>query len=246
MMLRSGRIAGLREHRRAVVGTAVWPAIITVEQHELLRALLDAKHRPPGRRVRTHYLTGFVYCSSCGVRMRVASHHGHESTLKYKCPPKPEGCNGRVVGLADLVELVDAYMVGRLSDPWTLRELVARESAQDDAAAALHERIEADERRLRLLRAGMEDGDEDDLPEVLASVRAIRKRIAAARDRLAEVSARPEVMRLDLPDLARRWQELHLDQKQMLLRLLVDRIVIGPARRGVARFDPDRVDIVPR
>ncbi|MBM6669138.1 recombinase family protein, partial [Lacrimispora saccharolytica] len=34
IMLMSGRIAGLREHRRQVVSRAVWEPIITVEQHE--------------------------------------------------------------------------------------------------------------------------------------------------------------------------------------------------------------------
>jgi uncharacterized protein YhaN len=90
------------------------------------------------------------------------------------------------------------------------------------------------------------DGAEDEVPEIAASVRAIRRRITETRERLARASQTPDVARLDLPDLARRWTSLHLDQKRTLLRLFVERIAIGPARRGLARFDSERVDIVPR
>jgi site-specific DNA recombinase len=245
-MLRSGRIAGLREHQRQVVGKAVWPAIITTEEHEQLRALLDAKQRPAGARARVHYLSGFVYCSDCGprgVKMRACPQAGR---MKMKCQTDTGGCNGRVIGLVELRELVDAYMVARLSDPQTLRELTEREAADDGRADELVGEIEAAQRRLTLLQPALEDGDEDELPEVLATVRALRRRMTAARQELGEVTARPEITTLDLPGLAERWADLDLDEKQKLLRLFVDRIVIGPARRGLARFDPDRVDIVPR
>jgi hypothetical protein len=247
LMLRSGRIAKLREHHGVVTGPAVWPAIIDRETHEQLRAKLDARQRPPGARVRTHYLTGFVFCSDCGARgvaMKVNRHHGK---LKYRCPPKQEGgCNGRVIVLDDLQDMVDLYMVGRLSDPDTLRELAEREATDDGRAAELVAAIEADERRLERLQAELVDGDEDEVPEIAASVRTLRRRITETRERLAQASQTPNIARLDLPDLARRWKGLHLDQKQTLLRLFVERIVIGPARRGLARFDAKRVDIVPR
>jgi site-specific DNA recombinase len=245
IMLRSGRIAGLREHQRKVVGPAVWPGIITVEEHQQLRAVLDAKTRAPGSRVRMHYLTGFVFCSACvdkGVKMRPCPQAGK---LKYKCSTDIGGCNGRVIVLSDLRDLVDAYMVARLSDPKTLRALAEREAAADGRAVELADEIDAAERRLRLLRSEMEDGDEDDLPDVLAAVRSLRKRITAARRELSEVTAQPDLADLDFPDLAARWPDLELERKQRLLALFVKRIVIGPARRGVPRFDPDRVDIVP-
>ncbi|HEX8630786.1 MAG TPA: recombinase family protein [Catenuloplanes sp.] len=245
LMLRGGRIAGLREHNRVVVGKAVWPAIITKEQHQLLRALLDNKGRR-GSRVRLHYLTGFVYCSECGtrgVKMSVVPQHGK---LKYRCPPKQEGgCNGRIIAVAELVDLVDAYMAGRLSDPLALRQLAAREASNDGEASALLQRIEGDERRLALLTHELEDGDEEDLPEVLVTVRRLRARLREAKQSWAELTSKPELAGLDLPDLAARWPSLHLDQKQRLLRLFVARIEIKPARRGLPRFDPDRVDVLP-
>jgi DNA invertase Pin-like site-specific DNA recombinase len=246
-MLRSGRIAGLREHRRKVVGPAVWPAIVTVDEHEQLRALLDSNVRPVGSRVRCHYLTGFMFCSDCvarNVRMRVGTHH---DKLKYICPPKAEGgCNGRVIGVADVEGLVKKYMVGRLNDPRSLRMLAEREATEDVETRSLLDAIEVDERRLVTLQATLTDGDEDEAPEAVAAVRRVRARLKGNRASLSRL--RP-ISALDddesLPELGARWDDLHIDRKQSLMRLFVQQVVIGPGRRGLGRFDPDRVDIVP-
>jgi len=245
LMLRSGRIAGLREHRDQVIGKAVWPAIISEDEHRLIRARLDGNVRPPGARVRTHYLTGFVYCDSCGAagRMGIKPAHGK---LKYVCPPVAEGgCNGRVVGKDDLEELVGQYLVARMSDPRITAQLAEREAQADDTTAELLARIEADERRLAVLQAAMADGAEDDLADVLAAAATVRARIKAARAELATATAVP-ALREDMPDLAARWDSLPLERKQALLRLFIDRITIAPARRGLGRFDAGRVTIIPR
>ena len=120
LLLMSGRIAGRREHLGEDVAKAVWDPIITGDQHEQLVALLDSNERAPGSRVRKHYLSGFVFCSDCveqGVKMRVTP---QGSKLKYKCLTDIGGCNGRVIGLVDLEELIGRLMVAKLSDPTTL------------------------------------------------------------------------------------------------------------------------------
>lgn len=249
LMLRSGRIAGLRERDDKVVATAVWPAIIDVDQHKTLRALLDSNERPPGSRVRIHYLTGSVYCSACvdrGVKMGSITQAGK---LKYRCAPKQEGgCNGRIIGLSELQDMVDVYMIAKLSDPETLREISARESNDDTHEAELVAEIEKGERRIAVLRDQIEDveADEAEVADTVASMRKIRRRVAKARSEFAALSATPDVAKLDLPELARRWRGLHVDQKVRLLRTFVDKIVIHPAKRGLGRFDPDRVDIIPK
>lgn len=244
-MLVSGRIAGLRERHGVVVAKAVWPAIIPAGEHEQLRALLMARERPPGSRVRKHYLSGYVFCSDCvekGVKMRVGPQAGK---LKYKCFSDVGGCNGRVIGLADLEELVDKLMVSKLSDPKTLRELAMREDDRSNVAAELLERIEADERRLKVFQVALDEAGDEELPEVIGSVRTIRRRLADARGEWARITAVPAAGRESFPELAERWGTLDLDQRQGLLRLFVDRILIYPAQRGLARFDPTRVKVVP-
>ncbi|MDP9144698.1 MAG: recombinase family protein [Actinomycetota bacterium] len=243
-MMRAGRIAGLREHHDQVVSKAVWPAIIDRETHEQLRALLDSHDRPPGSRVRLHYLSGFVFCSACvdkGVKMRVNAQRGE---LKYKCPPD-DGCNGRTVGLKDLEDMVDKYMVGRLATKEFNRELAARTKSRKNETRHFVDAIESDERRMALLRGSLTDGSEEELPEVLASVRAIRRRIDNTRAELARLVQAPSPVAgaagLDLAG----WRALDLDAKRSVLGFCVERIVVGPAVRGLARFDARRIDIQP-
>jgi site-specific DNA recombinase len=243
-MLRSGRIAGLRERRRVVVGKAVWPAIITREEHEQLRALFDMPGRgTKGSLVRIHYLTGFVYCLRCDRALVCGKSHGHGA---YRCAASAEGgCGGAVVRRAELEDMVGLYMRGRLNDPHILRELAQREATEDIEAKRLVDQIEADERRLGKLRAALGGGDEDELPEVVATVREVRGRITAARRQLASRPGVPAVLREDLPDLAERWDDLDLDRKRALLAAFVEKITIARGYPG-RKFDPDRVDIIPR
>ncbi|HZN75700.1 MAG TPA: recombinase family protein [Micromonosporaceae bacterium] len=245
-MMRAGRIAGLREHKDKVVGPAVWPAIITVEEHEQLRALLDSHERAPGNRVRQHYLTGRVFCSRCvehEVKMGVGRQHG---VLKFKCPADV-GCNGRVIALANLEDLVGRYVVARLGDSRFLAQLAARERTDDIEAEALVGRLEADERRLAKLKTAIEadDADEDEIPELVAAARTIRRRIADVRAQLAQRAGVPGVVRDAVGITLEEFSAYTLDTKRTILGFLVDRIVIGPGVPGRKWFDPNRVDIVP-
>lgn len=245
-MMRAGRIAGLRERNDKVVGKAVWPALITVEEHQQLRAMLDSHERSPGSRVRLHWLSGYVFCADCvknGVKMRVGRHAGK---LKYKCPAD-DGCNGRVISLEDLEDLVARYVVGRLADERFLRGLAARERTDDIEGKRLAERIEADERRLRLLKSSLEseDADEDEIPELVASMRTIRRRITEAREQLSRRTGVPAVVSGAAGVSLAEFKEYPLDTKQAILGFLVEKIVIGPGLPGRKWFDPDRVDILP-
>lgn len=75
--LLSGRNAGLREHRRQVVGPAVWPAIVDLDTWHRARALLTAPGRVPAQHdglpastARKYLLTGFLHCGRCGHKLR--------------------------------------------------------------------------------------------------------------------------------------------------------------------------------
>ena len=65
-ILVSGRIAGLREHRGAVVAPATWPAVIDADTHERLKTLLAPKRRHTERAGRRYFLVGLLRCGKCG------------------------------------------------------------------------------------------------------------------------------------------------------------------------------------
>ncbi len=242
-MLTSGRLAGLREHRRQVIGKAVWDPIITVEQHEQLRALLTPRQPRPAQ-PRKYYLSGYVYCSDCidrGIKMRAGPVGGKP---KYKCPPDSGGCNGRVIGVEALEGYIDALLQRLMSDPAILAGIASREADTSSAVNILLERIAADERRLALLSAALDDEDDESIPEVVATMRTIRRRVAAAKQDVAGMGATAAAT-LNLGDLAQRWGRVGVSEKQATLALFVQRIVIGPAVRGRSRFDAARVNVVP-
>ncbi|MFI6477391.1 recombinase family protein [Nonomuraea sp. NPDC050663] len=244
-VLRSGRIAGLKEFHREVVGEAAWPAIITVDEHRQLRALFSTKQPLSGVRVRKYFLTGLVYCSCTPAKfkaMRIVATHGKP---KYSCAAKKEGgCGGRVIALAELEYMAGQWIVGRLNDPETLRMLAEREAVSKSDTGDILRAIEKDETRLRVLESQLADDDDEDLVEVVGAVRKVRQRIRDNRDQLARLAGATPLVGLDLPDLASRWPDLPLDRKRALAKLLISRVVIYPTTiRG--RFDPERVDILP-
>ncbi|MGW2064869.1 recombinase family protein [Streptomyces sp. NPDC001937] len=98
-MLASGRIARLKEHKRQVVGKAVWPAIISEEQHKDLRALLSdraeqAKENGAQRNATAikYPLSGLVRCTCADdhIRMRISPSSNRKGPV-YRCPPKGDG-----------------------------------------------------------------------------------------------------------------------------------------------------------
>jgi site-specific DNA recombinase len=58
-MLYSARLSGQREHRGEIVGAAAWQAIITPQQTEQIRALLDDPSRRTNRTTRRYLRSGF-------------------------------------------------------------------------------------------------------------------------------------------------------------------------------------------
>ncbi|WP_214322055.1 recombinase family protein [Nonomuraea sediminis] len=250
-LLRSGRIAGLREFHREVVGKANWPAIIDEDTHRRLRALLQSKGRHPGQGPRKYYLTGLVFCS-CDERkpkaMRVSIGHGKP---KYSCQPKVEGgCGGRVIDLTDLETFIRKWIIKRAGDTQTLRELAEREAASQDDTEGVLTAIQKDEARLQVLEAQLAsdgDEDEDELIEVVAAVRKVRARLRRHRDNLARLAGATPLIGVDIADLTRRWDSpdgIGLDRKRALARLFIERVIIHPTNiRG--RFDYKRVEIIP-
>lgn len=247
LMLVSGRIAGLKEHRRQVVGEAAWPAIISREDHEALRALLldPSRYKSARPYARRYWLSGVVFCSDCKIPMKIHK-RADNKRLVYRCPPPKMGGCGRTIVYDDLDEMMTALVLGRLGNPRFLQELAERQADATEEAAGIVSAIEADERRLRLLQEQMSaDGDEDDLPELVAAVRAVRKRLRERREKIAVLSGASRLAAVDIDDLAEEWEDLPPEQRAEMLRLAnVSRILVkASAHRGW--FDPERVVPVP-
>ncbi len=242
-MIRSARIAGLREYDGAIVADATWPAIIDRATHERLRALLDAPGRYVSSTKRSYLLSGgLARCGLCGVAL-----NGRPVSAKLRCyvcnkGPGFHGCGKIRVVAAPLEELVREWVIERYASPGFRQALSAAES-EDDAAG--------DYRRLADLEAAA-----DSLAVMLGSAQlsqrayvaattANEKEQAVVRARLAAQSGRSLLS--EVPDtekgLSEWWDAADLLERRALVASIVEKIVIAPAIKGLNRFDDRRVSV---
>lgn len=245
-VLRSGRIAGLREHHGRVVAKAVWPAIVTEEEHQQLMTLLPPDPSRRGIGARKHPFTGLVRCRRClllGVRMQV----GGPNAGDYRCLQDHGGC-GQAIKRLPMERMIGLYVVHRLAADKFTAELAALERTDDGAAQQLRGEIDADERRLRVMAAALEDAnaDVDAIPEAIAALATIRRRIVAAHEKLSRLAGVPSSVKDAVGLTIEEFEDFTMDRKRSLTLRLVDRVIVGDAVRGLNRFDPRRVEILPR
>lgn len=241
-MLRSGRISGQREHKGEIVATATWPAIITPEQTTRIRALFDDPGRQATRPARRYLLKGLVRCGRCDASL--VARPLVDGTRRYVCARGPQytGCGKTYVLAEPLEQLVSAAVLHRLDTPDLAQALRGDgDSAQDENT------IRVDELTARM----------DELAEAYAQSAITMREWLAARDPLQRQldAARRRVARdsraLVLAEhagrggaLQDRWPELSLDRRHAIIAAVLDRVVVGPGRRGYNRFDPSRFDLI--
>jgi len=243
-MLISGRIAGLREHHGEVVAKAMWPAIITDVDHRRLRAILtDPSRRKNLGNARSYLLSGFVHCGQCGARM--VARPRDDGRRRYVCAKGPgfSGCGGAYI-LADVLEEHVAAMVLEALDGPALAEAM-RAKRDDDATDEATAAIVAAEAKLQEL-AEMWAADELSRAEWLVARNPVEARLEAAKRSLSRTRG---TTALDgfvggTEPLQVAWESRNFDQRRAIIAAVVDRVNIGPGRRGYNRFDPERVDVV--
>lgn len=242
-LLRSGRIAGLREHRGTVVGPAVWPAIISPEQRSQILTRMDSRAAAGRRAPRSYLLTGLLRCGKCGNRLYSAA---RQTTRRYVCNSGPDhgGC-GRLTVVAEPVErlIADAVLI-RLSSP-DLAAALAGRASDDERAAAISESLVADKAQLEELSTAY-GAKRITMSEWLAAREPIQARITDAERHLTRASNTAALDGLiGAGDALRaQWATLNLDRQAAVVRALVEHIVIGPGTPGARTLDIDRVQPV--
>lgn len=237
--LRNGRIAGRSMLNGEVIAQGKWPAILDEETFEQVQQILSARRGTVPPRPRVSVLAGIIYCAHCGAKLITSSREARARatarTRTYRCSTQPArgGC-GRINVTADPVEeVVEAFVRERATDP----RVAARIEALTTEAAANLAEIVGLEARLVELEAQL---DEPGVP-VAAIVRAMdrtRERIETLSTTASEPAPRRTYSGQWPPDLARR---------SRLVRAYVEKVIVHPnPKPNGGRFDPERVEIVPR
>lgn len=244
-LLFSPRIAGLVEHD-GKLHTAAWEPIITREQWEDVKALLDrraASYVQVGRE-RRYLLSGVAECSGCGEWLYTKSTSGRRNrnyrTRIYSC--KNSQCERQV---SRNVEHVDAYVEGRvlrLLNDRRFIDAVHGEHAEPGVGAE----IAALERRKAEAKAELEDlADHPDVSPALvaASLSSFDRKITDLRAR-QEATTRDRLLARMAGITQEKWEDEPIDVRAETVRALF-RVIVLPGRRGPG-FDPETVRMVRR
>ena len=238
-LLMSARISGRREYGGEMF-PAVWPPIITPEQSDRLRRLLGSRTLSSGRAPRRYLLTGgLLRCGRCGAPL--VARPTAQQVRRYVCAKGPGlgGC-GRIAANAEPIEhLVAEAVLLRLDTP-EMAAALADSHAQQAELAELHDRVAADQAMLEELATDYAD-HRITRPEWLKARDPIQARIDQNRRRLSRLSPTTAVDdyagRSDL--LRSAWAGLPLSRQQAVIRVILDHVVVHPAKPGRG-FNPDR------
>lgn len=239
-MLTSPRVAGLREHKGCVVGSGTWPAIVSTEEHEMLKRVLAVKQTSADKGYRRSYLlTGFMFCSLCGASMigRPRSSDGVPTYMCVKAPGRP-GCGKmRIVGPSS-DRCVMLAVIDRLNDSEAVAQAMGAEEA--DQLSVLVSDVERWTNKLQAI-AVMFANDEITDVELRAARATAADGLASAQKALdahATKVGAPEIP-TDLDEEG--WRALGLERQRALLHTLGLRVEVLTATTN--RFDPFRLRI---
>ena len=248
-ILRSPRIAGLREHHSGVVAEGTWPAIVDRSTHEQLKAALAPKPRRRGPRPRKYALAGILRCALCGGPLRSLIRENGVASYACRKLPGNGGC-GRIRIKAEPVEAhVKEMVLGMLADPTTRDVLVALQPEEIDGdVVSIGEQVRAIQTRRERLVDLYVGGDLDK---------------SSYRRRSDELDAELHVAELAFADrlthstlvgipttyeaLEEQWDEKGIEFQRLLIEAVLEPITVKPAAvRGRKRFDAGRLVLVPR
>lgn len=235
-MILAPRLSGQREHRGEILGKAEWPAILRPRQTADLRSLLTDPGRRTNRAARRYLLKGLLRCGHCGARMQ--GRPRADGARRYGCirGPGQAGC-GRTWILADTLEAFVAEAVLYRLDSPALAELLS--GSHDDVTP---DSLEADQRQLEELATAYAERAIT-LREWLTARAPIDRRIEAERKRRSRerrTSALDDF--IDAPGTLRvRWPSLTLSRQHAIVGAVLDHLAVGPAVRGLNRFDSERL-----
>ncbi|MGW5668978.1 recombinase family protein [Micromonospora sp. NPDC003776] len=244
-VLLRARNAGLREHRRKVVGPAAWPPLVDEDRWRALVSVLTH----PGRRTqwssaRRWLLSGLALCGVCGTPVRATlAASSARAVPSYVC--KAGKCISRNAEELDLY--VGAIVVERLSRP-DVADLLAGPARPDSGALQLD--ATAMRERLNGLAAAYADGAID-VQQLREGSERLRRRLAEVEDQLATAGHSDALTGLiGVADPGKAWEALDLHRRRAVVDTLVT-VTVHRTRKGRPRgwtpgssyFDPSTVDI---
>ena len=233
-ILHSARIGGRREHLGNITGKAVWPGIISPEDSDRLRRLLDAPERGGVKVGRTYMLSGILRCGQCGAGLvgRVRAEGATRNVRRYVCDA--DGCRGTATVGDRADDLIRDRVIFALEGPGLRGQLAAARNVDPELSAA----VTRDREKLAELDDMWERGEID-----RAGRLRLRENVQARLDKAERIIAQasgPDPLSAFLASsegMRARWDEMNTSQRRAIVVAMVERIDVAPA---TAKWDPRR------
>ena len=241
--LQNPRIAGLRQHRGDIVGTAVWEPIISMADYDKVMAMMARRASTRERSPRSYLLTGLLRCGKCGNRLFSSR---RETSRRYVCLSGPDhrGCGRLTVVAEPLEELITDAVLYRL-DTAELAAALTGQAARDTESAALSEALAQDRAHLDEL-AQLYGDRKINSREWLTAKAPIEGRAKDLERRLARATGSSALLGLvgNGESLRGQWADLNLTRQAAIVKAILDHATIGAGQSGARSFDPARADLV--
>jgi site-specific DNA recombinase len=233
--------AGLSTYKGEVVGTGEWPAIpgVNPDLFFTVKAILDdpSRKRGPGKPPST-LLGGVLWCARCGEKLAGAWRGVRKDGSTKRTYACREGHVGRARPAID--EWVSELVVGHLEERAGALAR-PREDVPDAIAQALGEAAEV-RGHISAYQARAAEFDPADLAAILRSLRA---KLARAEAKSVTAAGTPASSALAASgDIWRSWVEASTEQKRTAIMEQVEKIVVGPAKRGPVQPPGYNIEVV--
>lgn len=232
-MLLNPTYAGIRTYLGKVHGTGTWAPILTLEQHNSLRAvLMDSERKTQRGTAPRHLLSHIALCGAPRCRERVTGkkprRHGREYAPTYRCG------DGHVSRGIDVVDRhVESLLMRLLGQPDAKAKLLA---IDEDGQTSIDDEIAQIEQLRREIAQYVKDAAKTRMSaqSVALYVEAREEEIAEAQRRIDVRTARVDPLLLELAgrDVRRRWAMRTLEQQRALIRDNLTIVIMPVARSG--------------
>jgi site-specific DNA recombinase len=248
-ILTNPRYAGLRAHNGVVVADGSWEPVFDRTTWERLTLALEARPTSSNRRfgARTYPLVGFLFCSSCGGKLRSLQKQNGKRAYSCRKGAGLGGCGSRVILAQPVEDEARQYVIGKLCDP-KYRKQLARlaDPAVDESESLADQLAEAEAQRDLLLDLYLEQkvnkaAYERRYEALTEAVEALHRKVFTAPEHSVLRDLPPTVEQLDA-----LWDERGIGFQRQLIDLVILRVEVLPGQRGRRTFDPARLVWHPR
>lgn len=238
MLMTNPRIAGLSTLRGEIVGQGQWEPILDRETWEQIRALYLKRSRGKRLQPPRSLLYGIVRCGICGTHLNKRKN----PKPIYRCLGQAYAVNRQrhvCISATTLEEYVESFVREKLCDERVRRYVAAIVDESGSAAGRITREMDRIEREIT--EREMEVSQLTSQRARLAALKAIDELDARLHELQDQLSA---IVPAQVPS-GNEWPA-DIGRRSSLISLVVDSVLVHPAKQMSPRVDPSRVEIVLR